>query len=212
MSRPPFGPRLQPHVHARFSVTSRVRWRRELSLRHAPTRVALMLVAAVLPRTTPLAAQQPQLAPYKPPVIALVQPSSGGSVPQDRPVVVFRLTQGEPADPIDLRSLTVIVDRDDRTRLFQLAVLTPAAGAAVSTTAEAWGPLAPTGGDTVAIGPHQVRARICSSRGACAEVSTTVLIAPTPTPTAPANAGEPQTLKRRVLDALLGATKKIFIP
>ena len=209
MSRPPFGPRIQPHMHAPLGARACSRWRRAASLRHAPT--SLALIAATLTRVAPLGAQQavpptpaPQIAPYKLPTIALVQPPSGGTVPQDKPVVVFRFAQGEPADPIDVRSFTVMVDGEDRTRLFQLALLAAAAPALPG--GEAWGPLDDR---TVAEGSHEVSARICSSRGACGVASAAVLVADG---SKGSNAGNEPPKRQRVLRALLDATRRLLLP
>src|SRR5688500_2322891 len=57
-----------------------------------PLVLAAALAGAAL---APLGAQEPPaaappVAPYRAPVIALVQPPAGGSVPSDKPIVVFR--------------------------------------------------------------------------------------------------------------------------
>jgi hypothetical protein len=86
-----------------------------------------MLCALLAGAPSQGSAQQPVPAPapssspapaYRPPALALVQPAAGGSVPQDRPVVVFRFAAGEPNDLIDVRSFAVAVDGHDRTQLF----------------------------------------------------------------------------------------------
>ena len=218
MSRAPFGPQLQPHVYTRRNTRACVRRRRAASVRHTPTGVALALIAATLTRTTPLAAQQPapqsqppQIAPYKLPVVVLIQPPPGATVPADRPVVVFRFTQGEAADPIDLRSFAIAVDGEDRTGHFQLAALPPTPNAGAAGTGEAWGPMTAPNGGPIAVGAHQLTARICSSPGACGEVSTTVLVTAPTESTAPRDASS-TSRKRRVLEALLGAAKKLLTP
>jgi hypothetical protein len=60
-------------------------------------------LGAQQPPASPPATNAPVLAAYRAPTIALVQPPAGGSVPQDKPVVVFRFAAGEPDDPIDSR-------------------------------------------------------------------------------------------------------------
>ncbi|MGQ0715340.1 MAG: hypothetical protein ACT4PJ_16700 [Gemmatimonadaceae bacterium] len=139
-----------------------------------------------------------QLPLYRSPALALVQPAAGGSVPGDKPVVIFRYGPGEPNDPIDVRSFAVAVDGHDRTHLFQVSAL------------EAWGPLAPHE-SSLETGPHQIAARICSSRGACADVSATILIVP-----AVIDGGDPNApsapRRRKVLDAVLDALRKILVP
>src|SRR3712207_547682 len=67
-----------------------------------------------LPAPGPPSGQVPPSGAYRTPSLALVQPASGGTVPQDKPVVVFRLMQGDASDPIDARSFVVTVDGQDR--------------------------------------------------------------------------------------------------
>jgi hypothetical protein len=136
------------------------------------------------------------LSPYQAPVIALAQPLNGGSVPQDRPVVVFRFSAGEATDPIDSRSFAVSVDGKDHTPLFQM------------TATEAWGPLN-AADQHIGIGRHEVVARICSARGACS--TTTALI--TVGAAGPGNGsgeGNKQGKKMQMLDALLGALRTLL--
>ncbi|HEU5184909.1 MAG TPA: hypothetical protein VFU01_10100 [Gemmatimonadaceae bacterium] len=135
-------------------------------------------------------------------MIALVQPTSGAPLQQDRPVVVFRFAQGEASDPIDTRSFAVAVDGQDRTALFQVAAL------------EAWGPLAPVrndGGDAIAPGPHQIAARICSSRGACGTTSATVMLVPPVARSLETNTSESQR-RPSVLDRIIAITRKLLQP
>jgi hypothetical protein len=138
------------------------------------------------------------LATYRPPALALVQPAAGGSVPQDRPAVVFRFAPGEPNDPIDVRSFAVTVDGRDQTRLFQVSA------------GEAWGPLSPADAAALDAGAHQLAARICSSRGACAELSATVSVMPSAVEGAEAMPTSAR--RRKLLGALLDAVRKILVP
>jgi hypothetical protein len=156
----------------------------------------------------PVAPQQPQppattsavLAPYRAPVLALVQPATG-TVTQDKPVVVFRFAQGEPTDPIDLASFAVSVDGEDRTGLFQVA------------GGDAWGPLDPPGDDALTVGAHQVVARICSTRGACASAASAVIVMPPLVqPAAAGTPDEKRSRKRKVLDAVIGVGRKLLVP
>ena len=192
------------------------------------TSIALLVVATL---AAPARAQQPPaplpvplptpsspsstadaLAPYRAPRIALAQPAAaeaggGGSVPQDRPVVVFRFAAGEPDDPLDVRSLAVAVDGTDRTALFQTTA-TPAGG-------QAWGPLADDAAirrGQLAAGVHRVVARICSTRGACGTTEVQVLVVPGLTASGGASADEPKSAARRVLGAVLTATRKLLLP
>lgn len=135
---------------------------------------------------------------YRPPALVLVQPPVGGSIPQDRPVVVFRFTPGELADPVDARSFAVVVDGEDRSALFQVSA------------SEAWGRIAPIpdGGHAgIALGAHQVAARICSVRGACGEIVATVTIV-----ASPASVAETSEVgrKRSLLELLLEAAKRLL--
>lgn len=180
-----------------------------------PSVVGLAMAAAVA-RAPAIGAQQPapvpspppqpaagQLPPYRPPTIALVQPPNGTMVPQDKPVVVFRFTQGEPGDLIDLASFAVAIDGRDRTALFQV------------TAGEAWGPLGPpvTSPNDTSITPgiHQVTARICSARGACGEASTSVSVVPAAA-SSPAAADAAPARRRKLVDAVLTVLRKLLVP
>ena len=177
----------------------------------------LLVASALMP--APSGAQQPTpvpsaatLAPYRAPTIALVQPPSSaiagggvtGSVPRDRPVVVFRFVAGEPDDPLDARSLVVAVDGVDRTALFR------------TTTSEAWGPLASDADlerGALEPGPHRVAARICSARGTCGGTEAQVLVVPGLTSDAKdASDSRKRSFVRRALGVLGEATRKILIP
>lgn len=152
--------------------------------------------------------------PYRPPTIALVQPSGAATVPSDRPAVVFRFAPGEPNDPIDLASFAVTVDGRDRTRSFQV------------TSGEAWGSLSgdPIAGSdsALALGTHQVSARICSARGACGVLVTSLAVIPsgvvsqTSNPAAEGAAADSSSSassrRRRVIDAILAALTKLLSP
>jgi hypothetical protein len=109
-------------------------------------------------------------SPYHAPAMILAQPSDGGALPADKPVAVFRFTTGEATDPVDALSFTVTVDGVDRTALFELttSVINGVA------SGEAWGPIDDP--STSASGPHDVRARICSMRGACTTVHASVSV------------------------------------
>jgi hypothetical protein len=142
----------------------------------------------------PVAGSAPAaLSVYRPPALALVQPAAGGSIPQDRPVVVFRFASGEATDPIDAGSFAVIVDGQSRSALFQV------------TAGEAWGPIFPT--EESRAGSHQVTARICSTRGACSETSATVVVVGSSTAVT-----DPANRKRSFVDVLLGVARRLLIP
>lgn len=139
----------------------------------------------------------PQLPSYHPPVLALAQPVNGGSVPQDRPVVVFRFAAGDSTDPVDARSFTVTVDGKDRSAGFQAA------------HDMVWGVLAtPNEASALSPGAHTMTARICSIRGSCGEVSASITVsAPALDVSVPA-----MNRKRTVLDLVLSALKKLLTP
>lgn len=133
---------------------------------------------------------------YRAPALALVQPPPGATVPADRPVVVFRFAQGEPADPIDVASFGVTVDGDDRTPLFQVGA------------GEAWGPLVPPGAGPND-GARRVAARICSQRGACATAQAVVTLA---APAISRSATGSPSRVRRIGGLLIDATRRLLGP
>ncbi|MGI8496135.1 MAG: hypothetical protein ACR2OG_00925 [Gemmatimonadaceae bacterium] len=160
-----------------------------------------------MPPPPPPVVLQPAAPPtaivaYRIPQIAIVQPLPGGSVPQDKPMVVFRFVPGELTDPIDAASFQLSVDGVDRTSLFQIG------------SGEAWGPLAPlmsgAAGSALSVGPHQLSARICSSRGACGTAQAPVLVLPSTTMTSQATT--PPSRAHRLIDLLLSAGKKFLLP
>ena len=140
------------------------------------------------------------LAPYRLPVIAVAQPAEGVAIPDDKPVVVLRFATVEPTDPLDALSLSVSVDGEDRTSLFQF------------TQGEAWGPIA-VGGELLSAGPHEVRARICTAHGVCSTAKATVNIVPASTLTqlsAGASANKTSQRRGRVFDAVLQAVRVLI--
>ena len=152
------------------------------------------------------AAQTPNVpAPYRAPTIAMVQPVNGGTVPRDKPIVVFRFARGEAADPVDVGTFAVTVNGVDRTPLFQV------------TAEEAWGALTRlmSSDSVIALGPHSLAARICSVRGACAETASRVVAVDAPTVTA-ASASTPvepaKSTRARVIELVLDAVRKLIVP
>lgn len=168
-----------------------------------PAMAALSMASAPAPAQQSAPASPPQaagVAPYRPPAISLVQPINGGTVPVDRPVVVLRFAQGETTDAIDARSLSLTVDGRDCTNGFH-----------VSGT-EAWGPLCNAEGrlDTPPeVGVHLVVARVCSARGACAEMASTITVVES---AARARNAAPASSRTRVLDLLIRAARKLLDP
>ena len=168
--------------------------------------VTRRLVAIMLAVWAPaISGQSSAPAPYRAPTILLVQPPVGTTVPRDKPVVVFRFSRGEQADPIDVRTFAVTVDGYDRTDLFQV------------TSDEAWGTLQnPLSGDSlIAAGPHSVAARVCSVRGACAEATNTVVAvdaaATNATPAVPPTLRAKST-RARAIELMLDALRKLIVP
>lgn len=109
-----------------------------------------------------LVAQQATSAIHGAPTVVLAYPAAGVSVPGDSPTVVFRYLAGDASDPLDLRTLRVLVDGLDRTPHFRV------------TAEAAWGAIVQS--PEAGIRAHDVRARVCTIRGACAEVSAVVTV------------------------------------
>jgi hypothetical protein len=140
----------------------------------------------------------PALPSYHPPLLVLVQPAADGSLPQDRPIVVFRFAPGDSTDPVDARSFAITVDGKDRSTGFQAA------------RDMVWGALAPPDeAAALGSGAHALVARICSIRGSCGEVnaSVTIVAVAAPNPNAPV-----PNRKRTLLDLVLAALKKLLAP
>ena len=162
--------------------------------------VATVLSASMLPLS--MSGQTTVTTPYRAPTIALVQPAAGGSVPRDRPVVVFRFARGEADDPVDVRTFAVTMDGVDRSAQFQV------------TADEAWGALMPNANadSLIALGTHAVSARVCSVRGACTETTNSITAAePSAVSSAPGPA-EPKSNRKRVVELLLDALRKLITP
>jgi len=181
-----------------------------ISLYRMRTRTAIALLVA----TGAAGAQQPatttgtlQPNSVRPPTIALVQPTGTGTVPRDKPIIVFRFAPGESDDPIDARSFTVAVDGADRSARFHV------------TANEAWGPLSGVATDDSlpATGLHAVSARICSVRGLCGRAEVTVAVGAgavtngTPHPPGP-GLEKPPSSRARLIARVLEAVRKIFVP
>lgn len=173
------------------------------------TRIAPLALTALAALASPLGAQvvsPPAIPlpaePYRAPTIVLVQPSGASALPQDKPVVVFRLGTGEPGDPLDLTSFRVAVDGSDRTALFQV------------TASEAWGPLAtpadPGEASELTPGTHQLTARICSIRGACSAVASAVTVLPAIEAEAPMRPSS--TRRKQLIELLIEAARKLLVP
>jgi hypothetical protein len=92
------------------------------------------------------------------------------------------------------------VDSHDRTALFQLSAT------------QAWGPLVPPNenGGALTVGAHQLAARICSARGACATVSATVTAVANAAAVPNAPAAPAVSRKSRILDLLLSGARRLI--
>lgn len=139
--------------------------------------ITLLALTALTTRALSLSAQAPAgesspvALPYRAPRLALVEPEGGAGLPQDNPAVVFRFAQGELDDPLDLTTFEVAVDGQSRTTEFRVD------------SAEAWGSLDPSPRDSaashdhaLALGIHQLSARICSTRAICTDTRATVMV------------------------------------
>ena len=179
-----------------MSYASISSWRRGKPV--APILIACLFALTIAHRGK---AQQPAvglpLLSYRPPMLVLAQPANGGSVPQDRPVVVFRFAPGDSTDPVDARSFTIAVDGKERSARFQAA------------HDMVWGPLAPLDhASELSTGAHTIVARICSIRGSCGDVTATVMV--TGAAAVDANTPAPNR-KRSVLDLVLAALRKLLV-
>lgn len=189
-------------------------------MRHAVTRLrggttAVIMLMPTLMLAVPLRAQSSALdttaidttgidTPHRPPQLALVAPSSGESLPQDKPSIVLRYARGALDDPLDLTSLVVLVDGEDRSSQFH------------ADSTEAWGSIDPlttgrSAGQPLALGVHQLVARICSARGICVDLRETVTIG-SPMPdvgTTPTKKHKSQLIA--VIAPLLAFIERLFI-
>ena len=109
-----------------------------------------------------LVAQQPTSVVLGTPTLILSYPTPGVSVPGDNATVVFRYATDDAGDPLDLRSFRITVDGVDRTSHFRV------------TADAAWGSIAQ--GVEAGLRAHDVRARVCTTRGVCAELSAVVTV------------------------------------
>ncbi len=132
---------------------------------------------------------------YGPPQLTLAHPAPGATVPSDNAAIVFRYAAGEANDPLDLRSFAVRVDGVDRTPHFRV------------TADAAWGLLAGAGGRGVHA--YDVRARVCSVRGACAEISAIVAVVTS----LPTNDDTVNKARRgKIIDIALEAARRLLKP
>lgn len=133
-------------------------------------------------------------AGYTPPRLVLAYPAPGVSIPGDNATVVFQYASTD-ADPLDLRSFQVTVDSTDRTSHFRV------------TASTAWGTIA--AGDGTGIRAHDVRARICSVRGVCANANAIVAVVG---PSAPAKPSLTRERRGKIIDIFLELTRRLLKP
>jgi hypothetical protein len=148
-----------------------------------------------MPPVTVVAPPQPQaIMGYRAPVIALVQPLAGQSLPQDKAVIILRFASGEPSDQLDASSFGVWVNGASRTALFQV------------TGTDAWGPLSDPRAGTLSPGAFQVTARICSTRGSCGTTAATVTVTASDVGT---SKDDGSSRKQRLIDLLLAGLRRL---
>jgi len=159
-----------------------------------------LAVSPALAQHTPTPAPAPAIAPYQLPLISIAQPAAGVPLPADRPVVLVRFAAREPGDPIDPASFAITVDGKPRTAAFTVR------------DGEAWGLIRDGDswdeGGSAQAGTHVVAARICSTRGACAEVTSTVEVKAS----AAAGTGKKSSTRDRFILLLLRAAHRIIEP
>jgi hypothetical protein len=153
----------------------------------------------VPPVGTPPGQPQTALPEYRAPTIIVAAPAMGSTLPDDKPVAVFRFMTNEPLDPIDALTFSVSVDGKDRTSLFQLA------------QSEAWGRLAEQT-ETLTAGPHDVVARICTAHGECGSTKASITIVNSSSLLSATTkvADKAKQLKTKILDAVLQAARVLI--
>ena len=139
-------------------------------------------------------AHQTMTASYAPPRLVLAYPAPGVSIPGDNATVVFQYASTA-ADPLDLRSFQVMVDSTDRTSHFRV------------TASAAWGTIA--AGDAAGIRAHDVRARVCSVRGVCANAHAIVPVVGSSVPAKPSLTRE---RRGKIIDLLLELARRLLKP
>jgi hypothetical protein len=189
-------------------------------------------VAAAVPGLAITTEAQESSAGFPPdsataPVIRLVEPVPGGSIPLERPQIRYQFQPGSggAADPSSFR---VLVNGEDRSRGFSVSPA-GASGSIAGPTAAGSPPLTP--------GVHLVTATVCSTSRACSSTTAAVVVSSmptTPTPNtqpgdgppppagapagaatstrAPASGGAEKTKRRRLAEAIHAALGKLIAP
>ena len=173
--------------------------------------LGFLLLSACVRAQQPMPAS-PAAASSHAPVLTLVEPLSGGTLPRDRPVAVFRFAAGDAADSINAQTFAISVDGIDRSALFH-ATREIAVGLLVADSAADSAALAP--------GIHQLHARVCSLRGVCSDLDASVTVIPAEPPAqsdsaakpdSTAEGGSPVSLIRMLLELVLALARKLIAP
>ena len=128
------------------------------------------------------------------PRLMIVYPRPGVSIPSENPALVLRYSSSDESDPLDLRTLVVLVDGRDRTAHFRV------------TADVAWGTIVD---GTTGISAHEVEARVCTVRGVCVRLSAIVTVV------SPVVASQPAVNKDRrgkIIDVFLEAARRLLRP
>jgi hypothetical protein len=128
------------------------------------------------------------------PRLTIVHPLPGVSIPSENPALVLRYSSGDVSDPLDLRSLEILVDGQDRTARFRV------------TADVAWGPIVD---GATGISAHEVEARVCTVRGVCVRLRAIVTVV------SPVVAKQPAVNKDRrgkIIDVFLEAARRLLRP
>ena len=143
-----------------------------------------------------LVAHQAASTVHGAPSLVLSHPTPGVSVPGDNATVVFRYAIKDAGDPLDLRTFRITVDGVDWTSHFRV------------TADAAWGTIAQ--GAEPGLRAYEVRARICTIRGLCAELSAVVTVLTAPR-VATGNGGR-KARWVRVVDVTLEMLRRLMRP
>jgi hypothetical protein len=135
---------------------------------------------------------------YRAPLIVVAAPTQGTTLPDDKPVVVFRFMSNELMDPIDGLTFSVSMDGKDKTSLFQL------------TSGEAWGRIAEPN-ELLTPGSHDIAARICTAHGECGTTKATVTVVSGSLLQAVASTAAVKAKKKaKIFDAVLQAARVLI--
>ena len=128
------------------------------------------------------------------PRLTIVHPLPGVSISGENPALVLRYSSSDTSDPLDLRTLEILVDGRDRTAHFRV------------TADVAWGTIVD---GATGISAHEVEARVCTVRGVCVRLSAIVTVE------SPVVASQPAVNKDRrgkIIDVFLEAARRLLRP